>query len=229
MRRAIIFFSALILAGCAGAHHPDDAFISGANHLRPSVVLLTMSIPGDAKGSAPDREFASGIVIASGSWGSDILTVSHALDYARSIRLTIGNNQTSAARIIGRDTVRDIALVRTRKPNLPVVQLGSSADARAGASIGLLGYPIPDEFESEDLGLATSLSTGIISTIRREAIEVTLEIVPGESGGPIFLSDSGEIVGMAEARFEDEHSIGFAVPINTAKRFLHKYDSSHGF
>ncbi|HEV2262493.1 MAG TPA: serine protease, partial [Candidatus Rubrimentiphilum sp.] len=173
--------------------------------------------------------FASGIVVASGRWGSDILTVAHAIDAALNIRVTIGNKQVAPARIVGRDTVRDIALVRTHKSNLPVAPLGASDDARSGATIGLLGYPIPDQFESEDLGLATSLSSGIISTIRREAIEVTLQIVPGESGGPIFLSDTGEIVGVAEARFEDEHSIGFAVPIDSAKRFLHKYDASHGF
>jgi S1-C subfamily serine protease len=56
-----------------------------------------------------------------------------------------------------------------------------------------------------------------------------LPIVPGESGAPIFIADTGEVVGVADSRFDDERSIGFAVPIDDVKRFLHKTDAAHGF
>ncbi|HEV2261114.1 MAG TPA: hypothetical protein VGR69_02350, partial [Candidatus Rubrimentiphilum sp.] len=105
--RIAVCFAFLLLSACAGSQRPEDAFISAAGRLRPSVVLLTMSVPGDPKGSAPDREFASGIVVASGPWGSDMLTVAHAIDSAWNIRVTIDNKQVARARIIGRDTVRD--------------------------------------------------------------------------------------------------------------------------
>jgi len=49
-------------------------------------------------------------------------------------------------------------------------------------AVGLLGYPIPDQFDDEGLGLATSLNSGRVSSLREDAIEVTLPIVPGESG-----------------------------------------------
>jgi S1-C subfamily serine protease len=58
---------------------------------------------------------------------------------------------------------------------------------------------------------------------------VTLQIVPGESGGPVFLTDSGAIIGLADSRFDDERSIGFAVPIGDALHFLHRNDHAHGF
>ena len=121
--------------------------------------------------------------------------------------------------------------MRTRLPNLPAVALGSSDRLRdqLGRQVGLLGYPVPDDFEDEGLGLATSLDSGRLSSVRRDALEVTLSIVPGESGAPVFIADTGEIVGVAESRFDDERSIGFALPIDDAKRFLHHVDAAHGF
>ena len=188
-----------------------------------------MSVPGENKKSGPDTEYASGVVVASGNWGSDILTVEHALEKTWNRVATVGNKRKVPFRLIASDGDLDVALARTTAKNLPVATLGSSADARPGVSVGLLGYPIPDEFDSEGLGLATSLNSGRISSLRPDAIEVTLPIVPGESGGPIFLAESGEVIGIAESRFEDERSIGFALPINEAKRFLHKHDAEHGF
>ncbi len=219
----------LLLAACAKPKPPDDAFVAAAARLRPATILLTMNVPGETKKSGPDTEYASGVVVASGNWGSDILTVEHALENTWNRVATIGNKRKVPFRVIARDGGLDVALVRTAAKNLPVATLGSSADARPGVSIGLLGYPIPDEFDNEGLGLATSLNSGRVSALRRDAIEVTLPIVPGESGGPIFLAETGVVIGIAESRFEDERSIGFALPINDAKRFLHKHDAQHGF
>lgn len=228
MKRAALC-GLLLLAACAEPKAPDDAFVSAAAKLRPATVLLTMSVAGETKKSGPDTEYASGVVIASGNWGSDILTVEHALENTWNRIATIGNKRKVPFRVIARDADLDVALVRTAAQDLPIAMLGSSSGVRQGASIGLLGYPIPDEFDNEGLGLETSLNSGRVSALRRGAIEVTLPIVPGESGGPVFLADTGEVIGIAESRFEDERSIGFALPVNDAKHFLHKYDAAHGF
>lgn len=219
----------LLLAACAQPKPAGDAFVAAAAKLRPATVLLTMNVPGETKKSGPDTEYASGVVVASGNWGSDILTVEHALENTWDRVATISNKRRVSFRVIARDADLDVALVRTAAKNLPIATLGSSSGVRQGASIGLLGYPIPDEFDNEGLGLATSLNSGRVSALRRDAIEVTLSIVPGESGGPVFLADTGEVIGIAESRFEDERSIGFALPINDAKRFLHQHDEEHGF
>jgi serine protease Do len=229
VKRTLQLLAVLALAACAHPQSSDDAFVAAADRLRPAVILLTMNVPGESKKGGPDTEYATGIVIASGSWGSDILTVQHALEHTWHHLATVGNKHKVPVHVVAQDADLDIALVRTSAKNLPVAKLGSSDDARPGRSIGLLGYPIPDEFENEGLGLATSLNAGRISALRRDAIEVTLPIVPGESGGPVFLADSGEVVGLAESRFEDERSIGFALPIDETKRFLHKHDAAHGF
>jgi S1-C subfamily serine protease len=228
VRMGGIVLTLLLFVGCGGKHYADDDFVSYAAKLRPSVVLLSMDVPPQNPKDAPDTEYATGTVVASGAWGSDILTVEHAIEGAWNLKVTIGNKQKVPGTIVAKDPDLDVAIVRTKRAHLPVVQLGSSADAQPGRTIGLVGYPIPDQFDDEGLGLATSLSAGRVSSLREDAIEVTLQIVPGESGSPVFLGDTGEIVGMAESRFDEERSIGFALPIEDAKKFLHKYDARHG-
>lgn len=227
IRRLTLVLAAALLSACGGRHFADDDFVASADKLRPSVVLLSMDVPGSQKGQ-PDSEFATGTVVASGKWGSDILTVEHAIEQASNLRVTIANKVRVPGRVIAKNADLDVALVRTSHPNLPPARLGRTADARAGRSVGLLGYPIPDQFDDEGLGLATSLNSGRISSLRQDAIEVTLAIVPGESGSPVFLSDTGEIVGIAESRFDEERSIGFALPADDAAKFLHHADAGHG-
>ncbi|MFN2529631.1 MAG: serine protease, partial [Candidatus Baltobacteraceae bacterium] len=98
----------------------------------------------------------------------------------------------------------DIAMVTT-KALLPVAKLGDSSTLVAGEEIGVIGYPIPDAFEEEGLGLATSVDSGRISSFRKHALELNLPIVPGESGGPVFTND-GSVIGLAESRFDEERS-----------------------
>lgn len=190
-----------------------------------------MKVPPEKKQDKFDDEYATGIIVASGSWGADILSVSHAVEGAWDIVATVGDKVHAPVRVIARDKDLDVALLRTKRTGLHVLALGASGDltTQLGRDVGLVGYPIPDEFEDEDLGLAASFNSGHLSSLRKHALEVSLPIVPGESGAPIFLIDTGAVIGIAESRFDDEHSIGFALPIDDAKAFLHKHDAEHGF
>lgn len=230
MKLRFLAFSAL-LALCACTHNSDDALVASVRAIEPSVVLLTMKIPPEHKKDKYDEAFATGFVIATGPWGSDVLTVAHAVQGAWDLHVTIGNRKRIPATVIAVNDDKDVALLRTRQSNVPVVRLGRSNDLQpyVGRQVGLLGYPVPDEFEDEDLGLATSLSSGLLSSVRKDAIEVTAAVIPGDSGGPVFIADSGAIVGLADSRFDDEPSIGFAVPIDDARAFLHRVDRVHGF
>lgn len=224
-----VLFAGALLSGCA--KNADDAFVQHVRALAPSVVLLTMKVPPAHKADRYDIGYASGTVVATGAWGSDILTVQHAIEDAWDVAITVNNKQRFPAKVVASDPDLDVALVRTPHSGLPTVSLGSSAALQneIGRELGLLGYPIPDDFEHDGLGLATSLNTGRLSSVRKDALEVMLPIVPGESGGPIFFADTGEIIGIADSRFDDERSIGFAVPVDDAKSFLHKTDAAHGF
>lgn len=220
---------ALLITGCA--RNPDDAFVASIRRLRPAVVLLSMRVPPENKKDRYDDAYATGFVVASGDWGSDILTVQHAIDGAWDLRITVGNRARARAKVIAQNEDVDLALLRTPRRRLTTISLDASSHLQGdvGREVGLLGYPVPDEFDDEGLGLATSLNTGRLSSVRKDALEVTVSIVPGESGAPVFIADTGEVVGVAESRFDEERSIGFAVPIDDVKRFLHRYDGGHGF
>lgn len=219
-----------MLCACA-TDYPDDRFVALVRAMKPSVVLITMRTPPERKKNGYDEAYGTGVVVASGAWGSDILTVAHVVDEAWDLHATVDNRTKVPVRIIAVNNDTDVALLRTPRANLPVQRLGSVPELhdQIGRDVGLLGYPIPDEFEDEQLGLATSVTTGRLSSIRNDAVEVTLPIVPGESGGPIFLIDTGQIIGLADSRFDDERSIGFAVPLGDVLHFLHKIDRTHGF
>ncbi len=231
LRRVALCLGVLFLSSACARDYPDDHFVGIVRAMKPSVVLLTMRVPPEKKSDRYDDAYGTGLIVASGAWGSDILTVAHVVDGAWNMHATIDNKTKVPARVIATDDDRDVALVRTTRPNLPSVQLTLPADLhdQLGRSVGLIGYPIPDEFADEQLGLATSLTTGQLSSIRNDALEVTLQIVPGESGAPVFVVDTGAIIGLADSRFDDERSIGFAVPIADALHFLHRTDRAHGF
>jgi serine protease Do len=231
LRIAAALAACCSLAPTACSRDSDDLLVVSARAMSPSVVLLTMKVPPERKTDQYDDAYGTGTVIASGAWGSDILTVQHAIDGAWDMHVTLVDKRKFAAKTIAQDKNLDVALVRTSAPNLPAVALGSSAHLsdQLGRQVGLVGYPIPDEFQDEGLRLAQSINAGHLSSVRNGALEVSLPIVPGESGSAIFLADTGEIIGIAESRFDDEHSIGFALPIDDARGFLHKHAADLGF
>jgi S1-C subfamily serine protease len=229
--RIVLALVLLVLTACAQPDYPDDRFVSLVRTMKPSVVLITMRVPPEKKKDMYDDAYGTGVVVASGKWGSDILTVAHVVQDAWDLHATIDNRTKVPVHVVAVNNDTDVALLRTKHPNLPVAHLGVTMPLgdQIGRDVGLLGYPIPDEFEDEQLGLATSLTTGRLSSIRNDALEVTIPIVPGESGGPVFLIDTGAIIGLADSRFDDERSIGFAVPLGDVLHFLHKTDRAHGF
>jgi S1-C subfamily serine protease len=232
MRPYLVLACALALAGCAEAHtEPSgDPFVRTFHELKPSVVLFTMKIPSDDKRHKGqfDDAYGSGVVVASGSWGTQILTVQHVIDGASHLRATLDDRQSVPAQVIASDEKTDVALVQIRVPNRPVAHLGASIGIEPGTQIGVAGYPIPDEFDDEHLGTKTSVFAGRVSSVRRDSLELDVPVIPGESGGPVFDANSGAVIGLAESRFDDEKAIGFGVPIEDAEAFLkhHLHPSS---
>lgn len=212
-------------SGCANGppgSAAGDPFVRSFHALKPAVVLFTMKIPSDDKKNKGgfDDAYGSGVAIASGPWGTQILTVQHVIVDAHDLRATLDDRRAVPARVIAADEKEDLALVQIDTPNRPVATLGTSFNVEPGTQIGVAGYPIPDAFEDEHLGTKTSVFSGRISSLRKDALELDLPIIPGESGGPVFDAQSGLVIGLAESRFDDEKAIGFGVPIEDAERFL---------
>ena len=230
LRRAVIAAAALAVAsGCAGrapqqtAASAKDGYVAAYEQLHPSVVLFTMKIPSDdpKRKGRWDEAYGSGVVVESGAWGARILTDAHVIADARDLVATIGDGRNARARVVattGDD--EDLAIVDVPLPNQRAAVLGSIAHIEPGTPIGVLGYPIPDAFEDEHLGRTVSVYAGRVASIRKGALELDVPIVPGESGGPVFDVETGEVIGIAESRFDEERAIGFATPIDEATRFL---------
>jgi serine protease Do len=221
--RALACFFALVACSHTEAVRPEgDVFPRTFARLRPSIVLFTMKAPSDdpKKKGAYDDAYGSGFVVESGAWGSRFLTAQHVVENARRLRVTVDNRRIFLARVVASDAKQDVAIVETREPNLRPVRLGSSFTLEPGMRIGVAGYPIPDAFADEGLGIATSVFSGRLSSVRRDALELDVPVIPGESGGPVFDAVTGDVVGIAESRFEEERAIGFAIPIADAQRFL---------
>jgi S1-C subfamily serine protease len=217
------------LAACGGARDDrpaapaKDRYVAAYERLHPSVVLLTMKIPSEHANRRGewDDAYGSGVVVESGSWGTRILTDAHVVAGAKDLVATIGDGPHARAHVVATTgEAEDLAIVDVPLKNQPAAKLGSIARILPGTPIGVLGYPIPDAFDDEHLGRTASLYTGRVASVRKGALEIDVPIIPGESGGPVFDATTGEVIGIAESRFDEERAIGFATPIDTATRFL---------
>lgn len=217
----------VLLAACAseaGVRADGPDYTGLYNRLHPSVALITMQIPADdpkRKGQW-DEAYGSGVIVASGAWGSRILTDAHVVADARDLRARTGDAGTAVPlRVVAvSDDDDDLALLEIRTPNLRAVSFGDMREVVPGRAVGVLGYPIPDAFEDEHLRTVVSLYTGRIASVRNGTVEIDVPVIPGESGGPMFDGETGEVIGLAESRFDDERAIGFATPVDIIARFL---------
>ena len=149
-----------------------------------------------------------------------ILTNNHVVEGAFNIRVRFDDGRTLEAEVLGTDPLTDIALIKLKAPppNLPFVKLGDSDAIRVGDWVVAIGNPF---------GLASSVSTGILSAKAREIgatqyddfLQTDAAINPGNSGGPLF-NLRGEVIGINTAIVSGGAGIGFAVPSNLAKALI---------
>jgi len=159
-----------------------------------------------------------------------ILTNNHVIDGATKIEVSLfgeEDDQTYAAKLIGRDALTDSALIQlTEKPDhpLPEARFGDSAQMAAGDWVMAIGNPFSQGW---------TVTVGVVSAVQRpfttdgrtnEMIQTDAAINPGNSGGPL-LNLRGEVIGIntmifTNGRAEGNIGLGFAVPINTIRDLL---------
>lgn len=176
---------------------------------------------GDSQEQAPssrvERGTGSGFIIdAKGV----ILTNAHVVDGADQVNVILKDGRSFTGKVLGKDTVTDVAVVKIDANNLPTVDLGNSDQLEPGEWAIAIGNP---------LGLDNTVTAGIISATGRSSaqigvgdrrvgfIQTDAAINPGNSGGPL-LNERGQVVGMNTAIIEGAQGLGFAVPINTARQ-----------
>jgi len=211
--------------GALTAHDIYERDASGVVFIRSRIVQNVQSPFGLGPESQSSEATGTGFVIDS---TGHILTNYHVIAGAANVTVGFDDNKTVQAKVLGTDPQNDLALLSVDPSGLKLVPLtlGDSSSAEVGDPVLAIGNPF---------GLDRTLTTGVVSALQREiqapngfaiqhVIQTDAPINPGNSGGPL-LDAAGRVIGI-NSQIETGGSgngnvgIGFAVPINTAKRML---------
>jgi len=155
-----------------------------------------------------------------------ILTNKHVVEDTQADYTILTNDgQKYEAKVLARDPVQDIAVIKIDKNNLPVLKLGDSDKLEIGQTVVAIGNALAEFRNTVSVGVVSGLQRSITasnglgaSTEQLEGvIQTDAAINPGNSGGPL-LNISGEVIGINAAIAQDAQNIGFALPINQAKK-----------
>jgi Do/DeqQ family serine protease len=169
-----------------------------------------------------ERGTGSGFIISNDGL---ILTNSHVVNGADSVTVLLKDGRMLKGKVLGQDSLTDVAVVKIQANNLPVVQMGDSNQLRPGEWAIAIGNP---------LGLDNTVTAGIISATGRTSgdigvpdkrvgfIQTDAAINPGNSGGPL-LNQYGQVIGMNTAIIGGgAQGLGFAIPIKTAQKIANQ-------
>ena len=225
-------------SGLALLQEIQASFRQVAASVRPVVVKIETTLPPGSRSRfdfAPRRvpEFGrpevpggtgSGIIVSNTGTLYYVLTNNHVIVAAEGITVTLDDGRDFSAQLVGRDPRQDIAVIAFRGPDgLPLARLGDSSRLLVGDLVLAVGSPF---------GFQSSVTSGIVSALEREPssrldglniaqyIQTDAAINPGNSGGAL-VNLQGEVIGVntwIASRSGVSAGVGFALPINAAKR-----------
>ncbi|MEM4724045.1 MAG: trypsin-like peptidase domain-containing protein [Candidatus Hadarchaeum sp.] len=192
----------------------------------PAVVYITsrVIVRDFFWGAIPQEGTGSGFVIDK---EGHIVTNNHVVENAERIIVTLSDETSVEAKLVGTDPANDLAVLKIDVPadKLHPVEWGTSADLRVGQRAIAIGNPF---------GLDRTLTTGVISSLGRpldlgegrrtiyNVIQTDAAINPGNSGGPL-LDSRGRVIGVNTAIYSPSGGsvgIGFAIPVDTVRRVV---------
>jgi serine protease Do len=148
-----------------------------------------------------------------------IMTNAHVVDKADQVTVLLKDGRQFKGKVLGEDTLTDIAVIKIEATNLPAVSLGNSKALLPGEWAIAIGNP---------LGLDNTVTVGIISATGRSGSEIGISdrrvrfiqtdaaINPGNSGGPL-LNAAGQVIGVNTAIIQGAQGLGFSIPIDSAQ------------
>jgi len=193
---------------------PGVVYIQSTTTVRDFFGLFSEAREGAGSGSIIDEQ-------------GDILTNYHVIADAQKLTVSFGGGRNYPAKVVGRDPDTDLAVIRLlEKPTeaITIVSMGDSDKLVVGQKVLAIGNPF---------GLDRTLTTGVISGLQRPiraqnnrqiegAIQTDAAINPGNSGGPL-LDSHGRMIGInsqIESPSGASAGVGFAIPVNIAKRIV---------
>ena len=182
---------------------------------------------GFPQGGAPQQRervgSGSGVIIREDGY---IVTNNHVIDGATKIEVTLNNNQTYPATLVGTDPATDVALLKVEASGLPIIPFGDSDKLRLGEWVIAIGSPYD---------LRSTITAGIVSAKGRSMpnysgefkiesfIQTDAAVNPGNSGGAL-VDKAGNLVGINTAIYSQTGSYAgysFAVPVNIVKKIAY--------
>ena len=164
----------------------------------------------------------SGIIATSDGY---IITNAHVVDGASSLKVISSDGKSYEAKLIGSDSITDLAVIKIEATGLTAAEFGSSGDLQVGESVMAVGNP-------GGLELSSSVTQGIVSALNRqitnsdtgytmECIQTDAAINPGNSGGAL-VNMYGQVVGINSSKIvaEGYEGLGFAIPIDEAQSVI---------
>lgn len=164
------------------------------------------------------NSLGSGVVVSA---EGHVITNNHVVDQVDEIEVQLSDGRTKKARLVGADSIVDLAVLKIDEPNLKPLKFGDSDAVQAGDFVMAVGNPF---------GFEETVTDGIISSKGRpnrvdgfgDYLQTNAAINPGNSGGPL-VNLRGEIIGINTAiisRSGGSQGIGFAIPSNSVKNAL---------
>ena len=215
-------FAAAAPAPDAGAMSVDEPHVQGlVASVKPAVVMLEV-------------ETESGIQWGSGFFVSSdgtLVTNRHVVRGAQKMTCLMKNKEKVVAKVLKIDAQYDIAIVKAEvtKP-VPTVALGDSEAVHEGLLVAVTGYPAPNTIVYLGMALDSSTSRGCLNGLRYggdvntflgdRVLQIDAPVTGGNSGGPVYRMDTGEVIGILTATAGDANNLTFAMPINAAKVLL---------
>jgi serine protease Do len=170
--------------------------------------------------SRPAKSLGSGVIIDP---KGIILTNDHVISGASKIVATMKDGKELECDVVGSDADNDLAVLKARGAvsNLPTIRLGTSSDLLIGETVIAIGNPF---------GLSNTVTAGVLSALGRSVpgenqrvysdfLQIDAPINPGNSGGPV-VNIQGDMIGVATAIIGGAQGIGFAIPVDRAKRIV---------
>jgi serine protease Do len=166
-----------------------------------------------------EQGLGSGVIVATNGY---ILTNNHVVDGATDIKVSLRDKREFTAKVVGRDPKTDIAVLKVDADHLAAIPLGDSSKVQ----VGDLAFAIGDPF-----GVGQTVTMGIVSATGRanlgiedyeDFIQTDAAINPGNSGGAL-IDGKGELIGINTAILSHSggnQGVGFAIPVNLAKRVM---------
>ncbi len=204
-----------------------------AQKAMPSVVGVRTKVVNNSPfyGSQVNEGVGTGVIVDANGY---ILTNSHVINDGEyySVGILLYSGEELLGQVLWQDPIIDLAIIKVDATNLPVADLGDSAELIIGEMTFAIGNPLGFEFER-------TITQGIISGLNRsiavsnyETIEGLIQtdasINPGNSGGPL-LNKQGQVIGINTAKIQSGEGLGFAVPINIAKPIVSEFKEKGEF